>query len=316
VTGSTAMEAPVSRIAPADPAGGPAAAPAIPADAQVVSPRRIGRIIGAVLLLAFVGWILYTLANGQIKWGHVPGYIVDHRLLVGVRSTLELTFAAMALGTAVGVLFAVLRQSANPVMRITATAYVWVFRAVPTLVQLLLWFNLALLIPEINIPLIYHGSTNEVMTPFVAALLGLGLAEGAFMAEIVRAGMNGVDKGQVEAAQSLGMTPGQTMRQIVLPQATRLIVPPTGNETINMLKYTSLAFVIAYAELLTQSKKIYQGNFEVLEVLFAATAWYLFLVLILSIGQHYLEAHLARKSGLGKSVISVRKRAMIGWRRP
>ena len=280
----------------------------IPADAPVVSPRRIGRLIGAVVLVAFLAWIFWTFANGKVKWGNVPAYIVDDRILQGVVATLLMTVASMALGVVVGVILAVMRGSTNPVISIAAFGYVWIFRAVPTLVQLLLWFNLALLIPEINIPGIYSADTNEVMTPFMSALLGLGLAEAAFMAEIVRGGIGGVDRGQVEAAKSLGMTPRQTMGRIVLPQAVRLILPPTGNETIGMIKYTSLAFVIGYSELLSQGKKIYQNNFEVLEVLFACSAWYLFLVLILSLGQRQLEGYVARRSGHGARVVARRRR--------
>lgn len=285
---------------------------AIPADARVVSSPSYGRIACGGLLLAFVGWVVVTLASGQLNWGQVPGYFVDPRILSGVVSTLELTVVAMLLGIAVGIPIAVMRQSASPMFRIAAVGYVWVFRAVPTLVQLLLWFNLALLVPRFTIPGLVDADVNSVMTPFVAALLGLGLAEGAYMAEIVRGGIEGVDKGQIEAAKSLGMTPSQTMRRIVLPQATRIIVPPTGNETINMLKYTSLAFVIAYSELLSAGKKIYTVNFQVLEVLLACSAWYLLLVAALSIVQRQLEARLARNMGRVSARRTRRKRRIYG----
>ncbi len=292
--------------------GNPPGPPVIPPDAPVVSPRRVGRMVGAVVLAAFLAWIGWTFANGKIKWGNVPGYIFDDRVLEGVVATLKMTIASMALAIVLGVILAVMRGSTNPVIAFASYTYIWVFRAVPTLVQLLLWFNLALLIPEVNIPGIYTAPTNEVMSAFMAALLGLGLSEAAYMAEIVRGGIGGVDKGQLEAAKTLGMTPGQTMRRIVLPQAVRLILPPTGNETIGMIKFTSLAFVIGYSELLSQGKKIYQNNFEVLEVLFACCVWYLFLVLVLSIGQRQLERYVAQRSGHGARVV-VRRRRLAGW---
>lgn len=271
-----------------------------PIDAPVVKPRHWGRLVGVCVLLAFLCLVIVTLVGGDVKWELVPKYFVDERLLRGVVGTLELTVAAMALGIVLGVGAAIMRDSQDPVLQSVAVGYIWLFRAVPTIVQLLVWFNLSLLIKHIGIPGLFEFDTNTVMTPFVAAILGLGLSEGAYMAEIVRGGIEGVHRGQVEAAKSLGMTRSTTMWRIVLPQATRQIVPPTGNETINMLKYTSLAFFISYAELLSQGKKIYQTNFEVLEVLFACSAWYLILVFVLTLGQRQLERRLARRSGIGE----------------
>jgi polar amino acid transport system permease protein len=285
----------------------------IPLDAPVVAPRHWGRIAFAAVVVALLALVVVTLAGGQIQWSSVPGYFVDPRILEGVVGTLILTAVAMALGIAVGVVVAVMRSSSNPVLKSIAVGYVWLFRAVPTLVQLLLWFNLALLLPEISVPGLFSAETNTIMTPFLAALLGLGLSEGAYMAEIVRGGIEGIDRGQVEAAKSLGMSVGRTMRRIILPQATRLVVPPTGNEAISMLKYTSLAFVISYSELLSQGKKIFQINFEVLEVLFACSLWYLVLVTILSLGQRELERSLARGQGVGEVRAARRRRSTGGW---
>lgn len=278
----------------------------IPADTVVVEPRYWGRVLSAILVLVALGAVVYVMARGEISWSNVPGYVVDPRLVSGVKGTLVLTVLAMTLGVGVGVIAAVMRSSANPVLKSVAVGYVWSFRAVPTLVQLLIWYNFALLMPTIGIPGVFSSNTNEIMTPLFAALLGLGLSEGAYMAEIVRGGILGVDRGQVEAAKSLGMSGATTMRKIVLPQAMRLVVPPTGNEAINMLKYTSLAFVISYSELLSQGKKIYNINFEVLEVLFACCVWYLLLVTVLSIGQQQLERRLAHSVGLGASPTRLR----------
>jgi polar amino acid transport system permease protein len=274
----------------------------IPVDAPVVTPRYWGRMLSAVLVVGLLLFLIATLAQGQVEWSSVPGYVTDPRMIRGVQGTLLLTAAAMSLGVVVGVIAAMMRSSANPVLRTVAIGYVWLFRGVPTLVQLLIWYNFALLLPTIGIA----GAsvdTNAVMTPLFAATLGLGLSEGAYMAEIVRGGIQGVDRGQVEAAKSLGMSSGATMRRIVLPQALRLAVPPTGNEAISMLKFTSLAFVISYSELLSEGKKIYQINFQVLEVLFACCIWYLAMVTILSLLQRQLERALAQRVGLGAAPI-------------
>lgn len=279
----------------------------IPIDAKVVNPRYWGRIAAATVVLALLAATIVTMARGQIKWASVPGYVTDPRVLEGVRGTLLLTLLAMALGIVVGVCAAVMRSSSNPVLKTVAIGYVWLFRAIPTLVQLLIWYNFALLLPRISIPGVFSTDTNTLMTPLIAAILGLGLSEGAYMAEIVRGGIEGVDRGQIEAAKSLGMSGGKTMQRIILPQAMRLVVPPTGNEAIGMLKFTSLAFVISYSELLSGGKKIYQINFDVLEVLFACCVWYLAMVTVLSLLQRQLERHLARGVGLATATTSRRR---------
>src|SRR5690606_14555404 len=153
-----------------------------------------------------------------------------------------------------------MRLSDNPVLSYVSIGYVWFFRAVPALLQLLLWFNLALVFPTMGIPGVFSVSTVEIMTPFVATLLGLGIQQGAFTAEVVRAGLLSVDKGQYEAAQTIGMTRLKLLRRIIMPQAMRVIVPPVGNEFIGMVKLTSLASVIQYAEILHSAQNIYYAN--------------------------------------------------------
>lgn len=264
----------------------------------VVAPvRHVGRWIAALLVLGVVAYVVTAFAGADIDYAVIPRYLTSSLIVEGLRGTILLTAAAMTLGLAVGVVVAVMRQSENPVLRWTAATYVWFFRGVPVLVQLLIWFNLALVIETVHVPLVYEGSTNQLMTTFVAALLGLGLAEGAVMAEIVRGGMLSVESGQVAAARALGMTPMQTMRRVILPQAMRVIVPPTGNEVISMLKYSSLAFVVSYKELLSAANQVYVANLQVIELLFVVTVWYLVLTTLLSIGQHLLERRLARSLG-------------------
>jgi polar amino acid transport system permease protein len=177
-----------------------------------------------------------------------------------------------------------------------AWLYIWFFRGTPVYVQLLMWFNLSLIFPVINLMPLYKNNTVAVITPFVAALLGLGLNEGAYMAEIVRAGIQSVDEGQTEAAHALGLTGGQTMRRIVLPQAMRVIIPPTGNEFINMLKTSSLVSVVQYTELLRATSNIGSDTTAVMEMLFVASVWYLVLTSVFSVGQFYVERHYARGS--------------------
>jgi polar amino acid transport system permease protein len=214
--------------------------------------------------------------------------------------TIELTICAMIAGVVIGVLLAVMRLSANPLVSTVSGVYIWLFRGTPVLVQLLFWNFIAALYPTIDLgipfiaPDLISFSANSVITPFVVALLGLGLNEGAYMAEIVRAGVLSVNEGQTHAAQALGMTRLQTMRRIVLPQAMRVIIPPTGNETISMLKTTSLVSVIAYAELLYASQLIYSQNYRTIQLLIVASIWYLVMTTILSIGQYYLERRFGR----------------------
>jgi polar amino acid transport system permease protein len=194
-----------------------------------------------------------------------------------------------------------MRLSANPLLSGASWAYIWFFRGTPVLVQLLFWYNLAALYPQVSLgipfgPAFVHGSANSLITALTASILGLGLNEGAYMAEIVRAGILSVDHGQVEAAQALGMTRAVTMRRIILPQAMRVIIPPTGNETISMLKTSSLASVITVTELLYAVQLIYSVNFKTIPLLLVASLWYLIATSVLTIGQYYVERHYARGS--------------------
>ncbi|WP_434441481.1 amino acid ABC transporter permease [Lentzea sp. E54] len=245
-------------------------------------------ISGAVILLVIAG-LGWSMAEAQIQWDHVPGFFTHPVMLEGLLNTIVLAVAAQGGAILLGVVIALMRLSANPVARWFAVGYIWLFRGLPVLLQILIWFNLALVFQEISIPMLFSVPTNVVMTAFVAALLGLGLNESAYMAEIVRAGLSSVDEGQTEAAKSIGMTPLTTLRRVVLPQAMRVIIPPTGNNFINMIKGTSMASVIAFLELIHAANNISSRNLEIMETLFAAAAWYLVMVSLASIGQHYLE---------------------------
>jgi polar amino acid transport system permease protein len=259
------------------------------------APRRhYGRWLAAALILAAFAFVVHAFATGQIEWKVVGQFFTAKAILIGLENTIIMTICAMALGIVLGVLFAVMYMSPNPVLKNVARFYVWFFRGTPLLLQLLLWFNLALIFPTLGIPGVVEARTVDLITPFVATLLGLGINQGAYTAEVVRSGIISVDVGQTEAAKSIGMTRLTTLRRIVLPQAMRVIIPPVGNEVISMVKLTSVASVIQYSEILRNAQTIYYANARVMELLIVAAIWYLAVVTVLSIGQHFLERHFAR----------------------
>jgi polar amino acid transport system permease protein len=198
------------------------------------------------------------------------------------------------LGIALGIVIAVMRLSSNPVMKAVAIGYTWLFRGTPLILQLLLWFNIALVFPTIGIPGLWSGRAVDIMTPFLSALLGLGINQGAYTSEVVRAGIVSVDAGQYEAAQAIGMGRLQALRRIVFPQAMRVVIPPLSNEFIGMVKATSLASVIQYPELLHSAENIYYANSRVIELLIVAGLWYLLVVSILTPLQLLLERRFSR----------------------
>jgi polar amino acid transport system permease protein len=229
---------------------------------------------------------------------------------------------AMVIGIVLGVILAVMRLSANPLVKSVSWFYIWFFRGTPVLLQILFWgVAISALYPKISIgipfggPVIASGNANKLVTLFVAGVLGLGLNEGAYMSEIVRAGIISVDEGQQEAAASLGMTRLQTMRRIVLPQAMRVIIPPTGNETISMLKTSSLVSVIAVTDLTYTVTLIYSQNFKTIPLLLVAAIWYLFFTTLLSIGQYYIERYYARGTSRGLPPTPMEKVRLLMARR-
>jgi polar amino acid transport system permease protein len=217
-----------------------------------------------------------------------------------------LTITATCTGAIVGIIVALLGMSTSRLLSGVAVAYVWFFRGIPALVQILFWFNLAALFPHLSLgipfgPAFVTLNANKFVTSFIAADLGLGLCEAAYMSEIFRTGVQSVGPGQFDASRSLGLSRFDAMRCVILPQALRIIVPPMGNQLIGMLKYTSLASVVATTELLESAELIYQRNFEIIPLLLVATLWYLILTVLLTLGQRALERRLARSvRGPGK----------------
>ncbi|GAA3515620.1 polar amino acid transport system permease protein [Streptosporangium album] len=284
-------------------------APELPIDA--VRPPRPGRWIVATAAGAVLVWLAYTvIVNENLHWDVIAEYLTDGRVLGGLWVTIQLTVLSMVIGLALGVLAAVMQLSGSPVLRGASGLYTWFFRGTPLLVQLIFWFNIGLVFPTFGIGVPFDGpklvewQANELITPFTAALLGLAINEGAYMAEIVRAGIRSVDPGQREAAEAIGMSHRQVLRRVVLPQAMRVIIPPTGNQFISMLKTTSMVSVIAGAELLTVSQRIYLGNFEVIAMLIVASIWYIVLTTVASVGQHFVEKRFER----GHHALQVRVR--------
>ena len=261
--------------------------------------RWVAAAIVLVVLAAMFAHMLVT--NPNFQWGQVRHYLTSAHILSGVLTTLWLTAAAMAIGIAGGTILALMRLSENALVAGASWFYTWFFRGTPVLVQLIFWYNLQLLTGNISLgipfgPAFLIFGTNALVTTYMAAVLGLGLNEAAYMSEIVRAGIISVDEGQNDAALALGMRHLQTMRRIVLPQALRVIIPPTGNETISMLKGTSLVSVIAVTDLLKATEDISSVNYEVIPLLVVASIWYLILTSVLSAGQYFVERRYSRGS--------------------
>ncbi len=273
-----------------------------PAAHLVIVPRnsRLKWLPAAIILFCSLMLIESVMLNPRFEWQLVGSYLFDPHILRGLQTTVVLTVICMILGIILGIIIAVCRMSENRIISGFAKLYIWFFRGTPILVQLIFWYNLAALFPQLSfgIPFtgisLLEGNTNRIITPFTAAILGLALNEGAYMAEIVRAGISSVDTGQSEAARALGMTRLKSMSRIILPQAMRIIIPPTGNETIGMLKMTSLVSVIALSDLLYSAQSIYSRTFETIPLLLVCCCWYLFLTSVLSIVQGRIEAHYGR----------------------
>ncbi|WP_306330115.1 amino acid ABC transporter permease [Streptomyces venezuelae] len=268
----------------------PSTAPPAAPPPRIVPARRTGQwaAAGLVLVLLALG-LVSVLRNKAFQWDVVAEYFTSASVLRGLGLTLWLTALVMALGFALGTLLAVLRLSANPVLRAVSWGYVWFFRSTPILVQLLFWFNIGVLYPQI-----LGVNTVNLLGPVSVAVIGLTLHEAAYAAEVVRGGILSVDRGQIEAAQSLGLGRWRRLSRIVLPQAMRAIVPPAGNMLIGTLKGTSIVSVIAVQDLLYSTQLVYHRTYEIIPLLLVATLWYVAVTSVLSLGQHYVERHYAR----------------------
>ncbi len=263
---------------------------------RIVPAKNWGQRAIAVVLIAVVALLIYMVATSRhISWSTIPQYIFDETILDGIRLTILFTMLSMVISIVAGAILATMRLSSNPVLSGFSSLYIWFFRGTPLLVQIIFWFNIQLFIPSIDIG-IFQIDTNVIVTAFVAALLALSLNEAAYMAEIIRGGLLAVDGGQGEAAKALGYTPAQAMLRIIFPQALRVIIPPIGNQTISMLKTTSLVSVVAAQDLLTRAQNIYARNFLIIELLIVASIWYLVMTTIASCIQYAIEQRLGRSA--------------------
>ncbi len=290
--------------------------PALPPPIDAVPLRHPWRWVGAVVIVVLVGLFLYGAAtNKAYGWHTYAEYLFNERILLGVFNTLQLTVYAMVLGVGLGIVLSVMRLSPNPVFQWVAWVFLWIFRGTPVYVQLVFWGLMPTIYQNIQLgvpfgPSFFHLNLQSLSIPFVLAVVGLGLNEAAYMAEIIRAGISSVPEGQTEASTALGMSWGMTMRRTVLPQAMRVIIPPTGNELISMLKTTSLVTAVPYSYDLYSiaTREIAARIFEPVPLLLVAATWYLVVTSLLMVGQHYLEKHFSK--GISRQLTSKQLEAL------
>ncbi|KGD75958.1 amino acid ABC transporter permease [Pantoea vagans] len=269
-------------------------------DLKIVGKRYYGRWLSALVVLLCVVAMAHSMINNpRFEWQVIAENFTAPSILQGVLMTLQLTAISVVLGFAFGTVLALMRLSSNPVLVAVSWAYTWFFRGVPMLVQLFLWYNIAALYPRIALSIpglgeFWSAQSNALVSPFSAAVIALVMHQSAYAAEIVRAGIQSVGNGQIEAARALGYRPAQIFRHTVLPQAMRAIMPPAGNEIIGQLKTTAVVSVISLQDVLFSAQIIYQRTYEVIPLLLVATLWYLLMTSVLSVGQYYVERYFGR----------------------
>jgi len=269
-------------------------------DLKIVGKRYYGRWLSALVVLLCVVAMAHSMINNpRFEWQVIAENFTAPSILQGVLMTLQLTAISVVLGFAFGTVLALMRLSSNPVLVAVSWAYTWFFRGVPMLVQLFLWYNIAALYPRIALSIpglgeLWSAQSNALVSSFSAAVIALVMHQSAYAAEIVRAGIQSVGNGQIEAARALGYRPAQIFHHTVLPQAMRAIMPPAGNEIIGQLKTTAVVSVISLQDVLFSAQIIYQRTYEVIPLLLVATLWYLLMTSVLSVGQYYVERYFGR----------------------
>jgi polar amino acid transport system permease protein len=297
--------------------------PTSPAAIDAVPLRHPWRWVAAVVIVILVVLFVYGAAtNDAYRWRVFAEYLFNERIFLGVSNTLQLTIYSMVLAIVLGVVLAVMRLSANPVFRSVSWVYLWIFRGTPIYVQLTFWGLIPTIYKNIQLgvpfgPSLFHLDLQALSIPFLLATLGLALNEAAYMAEIIRAGISSVPEGQLEASTALGMSWGMAMGRTVLPQAMRVIIPPTGNEVISMLKTTSLVTAVPYTLDLYSiaTREIAAREFEPVPLLLVAAAWYLAVTSVLMVGQFYLERYYSRGASrklTTKQLEALAKAQMVG----
>ena len=277
------------------------------------APAGLGRWLAwgvVITLAAYFLWVVAT--NKNFEWQVVAQWFTEASVIKGLGVTLGLTVVSMLLGVIIGLLLAVARLSGSRLLRGLAGLYIWFFRGTPLLVQLIFWYNMSTLFPYVSLgipfgPELARWNTNDLITPLTAAIAGLALNEAAYMAEIIRGGLMSVDNGQVETTQAFGMSRARALRRIIIPQAMRSIIPPTGNQLISMIKATSLVSVIAMGDLLYSVQSVYNRTFEVIPMLMVAVIWYLLITSLLNLAQSAIERYYAR--GTRRAVPATKRRS-------
>jgi polar amino acid transport system permease protein len=271
-----------------------------PENKKRIQPRRVRDYLSWLAALAIAGTLTYSvLTNPNYQWDVVAKYFTHESIISGIGITLFLTAVSMIVGAAIGLVLALMRDSKNKPVAAVALGYISFFRGTPLLVQLIFWFNFAALYPDLSlgVPFTafqYQLDTNTLISPLTAAIIGLTLNEAAYMAEVIRGGFAAVDKGQIEAADSLGMSFSTKLRAVLLPQIMPAVLPPTGNQLISMLKGTSLVSVLGVADLLQSAQLIYARTYETIPLLIVASLWYLAMTIALGIPQSMIERHYGR----------------------
>ena len=250
----------------------------------------------AVLIAAYAASVVA--ANPAMRWDSIGKFLTAPIILQGLVTTLLITFLSAVIGLAGGLVIALMWMSANPLIKTIAVGYLGLFRAVPLLVQILIWYNLGTFFPELGFGIPFtdiglYGDTNVLLSPLVACLIAIGLNQAAYMGEIIRGGLLSVQPGQVEAAIALGMTRAKAFRRVIAPQAAKSIIPPLGNDMINLLKATSLVSVVGVGDLMTRAQGIYASNYQVIPLLIVASIWYLALTILFTFIQGLLERRFA-----------------------
>ncbi|GAA5173622.1 amino acid ABC transporter permease [Pseudonocardia eucalypti] len=268
----------------------------------VVPARHPGRWVATAVVAVLAAMAVNALVtNPAWDWPTVGRFLFAPSILNAVGLTLWLTVMGIVVGFTLGTVLALMRMSASPLPRAVSWAYIWIFRSVPLILQLLFWYNLALLYRVIGFgvpfgPALFSVGTMDLVSPVTAAVLGLALHQAAYAAEVVRSGFLSVDAGQLEAAAALGIPRPRQFRRILLPQAMRTILPTAGNELIGLVKGTSVVYIMALSELFYQVQVIYTRNGRVIPLLLVAAIWYLALTTVMSVAQYYVERHFGRGS--------------------
>ncbi|MFU0468720.1 amino acid ABC transporter permease [Gardnerella vaginalis] len=269
---------------------------------RILPVRKLGPIISGIIVAIIACALVYSIAtNPRFDWAIVWKYIFNENVLSGIGWTLFLTVASMVIAIILAVVLAMMRKSVNPVLRGVSWFFIWFFRGTPVYTQLVFWGMFAVLVPKLSLGIPFTSveffsiDSNVVMTSLNAAVIGLSLNEAAYLSEIVRAGLEAVDSGQVEAAQALGMSRSLMMRRIILPQAMRIIIPPLGNETIGMLKTTSLVLAVPFTlELQFATNAVANRIYKPIPLLIVASIWYLVITSVLMVLQYMLEKHFGK----------------------